>query len=72
MTGINMTKLMTKLFALMLLISTGLLGSAYAADEDLFSNKIENIDFSALSGGRVSIRVKLKEALAPTRPRPGG
>ena len=59
-----MTKLMTKLFALMLLISTGLLGSAYAADEDLFSNKIENIDFSALSGGRVSIRVKLKEALA--------
>lgn len=60
----NMTKIMTKLFALMLLISTGILGNAYAADDDLFSNKIENIDFSALSGGRVSIRVKLKEALA--------
>ncbi len=59
-----MTNIMTKLFALMLLISTGLLGNAFAADEDLFSNKIENIDFSALSGGRVSIRVKLKEALA--------
>ena len=59
-----MTKIMTRLFALMLLISTGLLGSAFAAGEDLFSNKIENIDFSALSGGRVSIRVKLKEALA--------
>ncbi len=59
-----MTNIMTKLIALMLLISTGLLGNAYAADEDLFSNKIENIDFSALSGGRVSIRVKLKEALA--------
>lgn len=58
-----MTKIMTKLFALMLLISTGLLGNAFAAEEDLFSNKIENIDFSALSGGRVSIRVKLKEAL---------
>jgi type IV pilus assembly protein PilQ len=64
MTGIYMTRIMTKLFALVLLISTGLPGSAYAADEDLFSNKIENIDFSALSGGRVSIRVKLKEALA--------
>lgn len=59
----NMTKIMTKLFALMLLISTSLLSNAYAADEDAFSNKIENIDFSALSGGRVSIRVKLKEAL---------
>ncbi len=64
MTGMNMARMMTKLFALILLISTGLFGSAYAADEDLFSNKIENIDFSALSGGRVSIRVKLKEALA--------
>jgi type IV pilus assembly protein PilQ len=60
----NMTNLMTKLFALMLLISTALTGNVFAADEDLFSNKIENIDFSALSGGRVSIRVKLKEALA--------
>ncbi len=59
-----MTNIMTKLFALMLLISTGLLGNAFAADEDQFSNKIENIDFSALSGGRVSIRVKLKEPLA--------
>ena len=64
MTRFNMARIMTKLFAIFLLISTGLLGSAYAADEDLFSNKIENIDFSALSGGRVSIRVKLKEALA--------
>ena len=64
MTGMNMARMMTKLFALILLISTSLFGSAYAADEDLFSNKIENIDFSALSGGRVSIRVKLKEALA--------
>ena len=59
----NMNKMTTKLFALILLISTGLLGSANAADEDLFTNKIENIDFSELSGGRVSIRVKLKEAL---------
>ena len=64
MTGFNMARIMTKLFALMLLISTGFLSNAYAADADAFSNKIENIDFSALSGGRVSIRVKLKEALA--------
>lgn len=64
MTRLNSTGIMTKLFALILLISTGLLSNAYAADEDAFSNKIENIDFSSLSGGRVSIRVKLKEALA--------
>ncbi len=59
-----MIKMMTKLFAFMLLIGMSLFGNAYAADEDLFSNKIENIDFSALSGGRVSIRVQLKEPLA--------
>ncbi len=64
MTRLNSARMMTKLFALILLVSTGLLGNAYAADEDAFSNKIENIDFSALSGGRVSIRVKLKQALA--------
>jgi type IV pilus assembly protein PilQ len=64
MIGIDMTKMMKKLFALMLIVSAGLLGNAYAAEEDLFTNKIENIDFSALSGGRVSIRVQLTEALA--------
>jgi type IV pilus assembly protein PilQ len=64
MTGMNMVRIMTKLFAIFLLVNTGLLGNAYAADEKVFSNNIENIDFSALSGGRVSIRVKLKEAIA--------
>ncbi len=59
-----MTKMMTKLFALMLLFSIGLMSNLYAADEDLLSNKIESIDFSALSGGRVSIRIQMKEALA--------
>lgn len=59
-----MMKTMTKLFACMLLICMGLFSSAYAAEEDLFNNKIEKIDFSALSGGRVSIRVQLTEALA--------
>ena len=60
-----MVKMMTKLFALMLLTSMGIFGNAFAADEEnLYSNKIENIDFSSLSGGRVSIRIQLKEALA--------
>ncbi len=52
-----------KLFALMLLVSASLFGPAYAAEEDIFANKIESIDFSALAGGRVSIRIQLKEAL---------
>ena len=63
--GINMVKMMTKIFALMVLLSAGLIGNVYAADDaSMFNNKIENIDFSALSGGRVSIRLKLTQALA--------
>ena len=54
---------MLKLFAL-LLLSAGLFGNVYAADDDVFANKIESIDFSALAGGRVSIRIQLKEAMA--------
>lgn len=61
----NMIKMMTKLFASLLVIGMGLFGNAFAADdENLYSNKIENIDFSALSGGRVSIRIQMQEALA--------
>ena len=55
-----MIKIMIKL---MLLISLSLFGNAYAVDEALYGNKIESIDFSALSGGRVSIRIKLQQAL---------
>lgn len=63
--GINMVKMMTKIFALMVLLSAGIIGNVYAADDaSMFNNKIENIDFSALSGGRVSIRLKLTQALA--------
>ena len=59
-----MIKLMTKWIALMLLC-LGMIANVFAAvDESLYSNSIENIDFSALSGGRVSIRIKMKEALA--------
>jgi type IV pilus assembly protein PilQ len=64
MIGMNMIKMMTKLFTLMLLVSISYLSNSFAAEEDLFSNQIEKIDFSALSGGRVSIRVQLKEPLA--------
>jgi type IV pilus assembly protein PilQ len=64
MTEFNMAKIMTKLFALVLIISAGLFTTTFAiAAENQFANNIENIDFSALSGGRVSIRIKLKEAL---------
>jgi len=60
-----MNKMMTKLFTFVLLVATGLLSNAFAADVDsLLSNKIENIDFSTMSGGRVSIRIQMKEALA--------
>ena len=70
MTGMNMTRynnagIMTKLFAILLIISASLFNStSVMAAENQFANNIENIDFSALSGGRVSIRIKLKEALA--------
>ena len=71
MMGMDMIKMTTnwftnmlKLLALMLVLGAGLFGSAYAADEDIFANKIESIDFSALAGGRVSIRIQLKEAMA--------
>ncbi len=59
-----MIKMMARLFTLMLLVSISFVSNSFAAEEDLFSNQIEKIDFSALSGGRVSIRVQLKEPLA--------
>ena len=47
-----MNTMMTKIFTLMLIVATGLLNHAFAADEvSLLSNKIENIDFSVLSVG---------------------
>jgi type IV pilus assembly protein PilQ len=64
MTGMNMMKMSKKLFALALLLSSSLFGNVYAVEESTFANKIESIDFSALAGGRVSIRVHLNEALA--------
>ncbi len=61
-----MFKIMTKIFTLTLLMfSFGVsFTNAYAAEDNpSLSNKIENIDFSALSGGRVSIRLQMKDAL---------
>ena len=58
-----MIKMMKKWFALTLLC-VGMISNVFAAvDESLLGNKIENIDFAALSGGRVSIRIKMKDAL---------
>ena len=67
-----MFKTIMKRFAMSLLVAStagfGFVNSAVAApkanDENTYSNRIENIDFSALSGGRVSIRLQMKEALA--------
>jgi len=65
-----MFKTIKKIFAVSLLLATssglGVVNSALAAtnDENLYNNKIENIDFSALSGGRVSIRLQMKSPLA--------
>jgi type IV pilus assembly protein PilQ len=64
MMGMDMIKMMIRLFTMMLLVSMSFFGNVFAAEEDIFTNKIEKIDFSALSGGRVSIRVQLKEPIA--------
>lgn len=65
MTNTNLARQIFKVFAIMLLLSSSLFNGTIAiAAESQFANNIENIDFSALSGGRVSIRIKLKEALA--------
>ena len=59
-----MIKTMTKFFALMLILSFNISTTSLAAEDDaIYNNRIENIDFSALSGGRVSIRIRMKEAL---------
>lgn len=61
-----MLNTMKKIFTLPLLIislSLGLAQSVFAEEDPALDNKIESIDFSALSGGRVSIRLQMKEAL---------
>lgn len=58
-----MIKIMTKWIGIILLANLSMIGSTIAED-GAFSNKIESIDFTPLSGGRVSIHVKMTEALA--------
>lgn len=61
-----MFKMMSKIFTLTLLIVSFSVGSTNAVaieDNPSLSNKIEGVDFSALSGGRVSVRLQMKEAL---------
>lgn len=63
--GINMNNALIKFFAAVLLLTLGGLGQSFAADaENVYGNAIENIDFSTMSGGRVTVRVKLKSPLA--------
>jgi type IV pilus assembly protein PilQ len=61
--GINMIKNIAKWVVVTLFISISVIGFANA-EEGIFSNKIESIDFSPLSGGRVSIRVTTTEPLS--------
>lgn len=55
-----MTRIMAKWIGIILLLSISLVSVAKA---ETFSNKIESIDFSPLSGGRVSIRVVTTQPL---------
>ncbi|OYZ04339.1 MAG: secretin [Methylophilales bacterium 16-45-7] len=57
-------KLNALLLMMVLLISQLIYAPAFAAEiNPLLTNEIESIDFSSLSGGRVNIRVMLKEPL---------
>ncbi len=58
-----MIKIMAKWIGVILLLSLGMISVANA-EEGAFNNKIESIDFSPLSGGRVSIRIRTTEPLA--------
>ena len=53
---------MKQWIGIILLSSLSMMGPTMAAD-GTFSNNIESVDFSSLSGGRVSIRVKMTKAL---------
>ncbi len=58
-----MIRIMAKYLGIMLLASLSMVSIAHA-ESSAFSNNIQSIDFSPLSGGRVSIRVKTMEPLS--------
>lgn len=56
---------LSKLVLSTLLLGLSVLSSwSYAEEQSALANKIESVDFSALPGGRVSIRIKTTQALA--------
>lgn len=59
----NMIKNIAKWVGIILFATIGMMSLA-SAETGAFSNNIESIDFSPLSGGRVSIRVKTTQPLA--------
>ncbi len=59
----NMIKNIAKWVGIILFATIGMMSLA-SAETGVFSNNIESIDFSPLSGGRVSIRVKTTQPLA--------
>jgi type IV pilus assembly protein PilQ len=59
----KMIKNIAKWIGIILFATIGTMSLAYA-EAGAFSNNIESIDFSPLSGGRVSIRVKTSQPLA--------
>jgi type IV pilus assembly protein PilQ len=52
--GIDMIRIMAKWIGIILLASVAMV----RAEDGAFNNKIESIDFSQLSGGRMSVRIK--------------
>ncbi|MBC7787804.1 MAG: type IV pilus secretin PilQ [Methylophilaceae bacterium] len=55
----NIKKMMNLLLSVMLLLMMSLV----RAEESTLHNKIENVEFSSLSGGRINIRIQMQEAL---------
>lgn len=56
---------MKKIFSIMVMLLASFCASVVAAESDnTFNNKIESIDFSSLSGGRVSIRIMMQQDMA--------
>ena len=56
---------MKKMFSILVMLLAGFCASVMAAEPDnTFNNKIESIDFSSLSGGRVSIRIMMQQDMA--------
>ena len=58
-----MVRIMTHWIKLFLIVAMATIGHVYA-EEVSMTNKIESIDFSPLSGGRVSVRIKTSQPLA--------